>query len=279
MERISARDIGYRLLAPIFVSLLAPLPNAGTVSALREFMARPAARTSELRHGRTIKKLYGMNDLTDNETPVTQYRTRDLAARIERDIVSGRLSGGAWLKQIDLEEKYGSTRLDIRQALERLAERGMVELVARRGYRVKEVDAARLRNILKVRAVLEVAAAEEVMSRIDEAGFARLEELAQAFETAVKSGTVAEQEETNRAFHVEMLKYCENRELVQMIFDLRSRIPVAITRERNTATLLAQAAQDHFTIIALMRAGDLAGLTSLMRRHVTASFNEPAAAG
>ena len=219
-----------------------------------------------------------MNDLTDNETPVTQYRTRDLAARIERDIVSGRLSGGAWLKQIDLEEKYGATRLDIRQALERLAERGMVELVARRGYRVKEVDTTRLRNILKVRAVLEVAAAEEVMGRIDEAGFARLEELARAFETAVKSGTVVEQEETNRAFHNEMLKYCDNRELVQMIFDLRSRIPVAITRERNTATLLAQAAQDHFTIIALLRAGDLAGLTALMRRHVTASFNEAAAA-
>ncbi|MFC7400634.1 GntR family transcriptional regulator [Chelatococcus sp. GCM10030263] len=220
-----------------------------------------------------------MNELTDNETPVTQYRTRDLAARIERDIVSGRLSGGAWLKQIDLEEKYGSTRLDIRQALERLAERGMVELVARRGYRVLEVDATRLRHILKIRAILEVAAAEEVMDRIDEAGFARLEELATAFEKAVKAGTVVEQEETNRAFHAEMLKYCENRELVQMIFDLRSRIPVAITRERNTATLMAQAAQDHFTIIALLRAGDLASLKTLLRRHVTASFNEPVTAG
>jgi DNA-binding GntR family transcriptional regulator len=216
-----------------------------------------------------------MNELTHNETPVMQYRTRDLAARIERDIVSGRLSGGAWLKQIDLEEKYGSTRLDIRQALERLAERGMVELVARRGYRVKEVDATRLRNILKVRAVLEVAAAEEVMGRIDETGFTRLEELAQAFDRAVKSGTVVEQEETNRAFHMEMLRYCGNQELVQMIFDLRSRIPAAITRERNTATLMAQATEDHFTIITHLRAGDLEGLTALMRRHVLASFNGP----
>ncbi|MDX0177970.1 GntR family transcriptional regulator [Sinorhizobium meliloti] len=93
--------------------------------------------------------------------------TRDLAHQIERDINVGRVSPGSWLKQIDLERTYGVSRLSVRQALERLAERGHVELFPNRGYRVKEFDLQRFNNIINIRAVLEVAAAEMVVGTVD----------------------------------------------------------------------------------------------------------------
>lgn len=199
-------------------------------------------------------------------------RARQLATLIERDISTGRLSAGSWLKQVDLEAQYGASRLDIRQALDRLEEKGFVKLEANRGYRVEEFDSARFRNVVSIRAILEVAAAEEVMKHIDEAGLARLDHQAGRFAEAVASGTVVQQEETNRAFHSVMLEFCPNRDLVAMIFDLRSRVPVTLTREKNTATLLAQTARDHYDIVECLRRRDQPGLTAVVRRHVLAGL-------
>lgn len=195
-------------------------------------------------------------------------RARELAKLIERDISTGRLSAGSWLKQVDLETQYSASRLDIRQALDRLEEKGFVKLEANRGYRVETFDKERYRNVVTIRAILEVAAAGEVLKRIDEAGLERLQLRADDFAAAVSSGTVLAQEEANYAFHAAMLDFCPNRDLVSMIFDLRSRVPVTLTREKNTAALLADTVRDHYEIVERLRERDKPGLETVVHRHV-----------
>lgn len=195
-------------------------------------------------------------------------RARHLAGEIEKGIRTGRLSTGTWLKQVDLESQYGASRLDVRQALDRLVEKGLVRLETNRGYRVEEFSIERFRNVVTIRAILEVAAAEQVLGNIDAAGLDRLDALAERFAQAVATGTVVEQEESNYAFHTEMLSHCPNTEMVAMIFDLRSRIPVFFAREKNTATLLAQTARDHREIVALLRERNGPALSALVRQHV-----------
>lgn len=202
-----------------------------------------------------------------------QQRARDLVARIERDINIGRYGAGAWLKQVELEENYGCSRLSVRQALERLAERGLVELIPQRGARVTEFNARKLQNIIEMRALLEVGAVEQVCGRINDAGFERLTELARHFQQRVQSGTAQEQEESNRQFHREMLSYCRNTDLNNMIFDLRDRIPVSVRREHNTALTLARTAAEHFEIIDDLRRQDLDALRAAMRRHVIGAYS------
>lgn len=204
--------------------------------------------------------------------PVTRLRATELAARIEEDINTGVLVMGTWLKQVDLEAHYNGTRIDLRQALDRLVEKGLVGHVANRGYRVQEISAERMAEIRVVRAILEVAAAELVMAAIDEAGLDALHEAAVWFEESVLHGTVVAQEAANSLFHTRMLDYCSNRELVGLIFDLRRRIPLAATRQHNTGILLRRAAQDHFDMVALLRSRDLPALSVLMRQHVIANL-------
>lgn len=198
--------------------------------------------------------------------------SKDLALLIERDINIGRLSPGAWLKQIDLEQTYGVSRLQVRHALDRLAERGHVELFPNRGYRVKEFDPQRFNNIINIRAVLEVAAAELVVGKIDAASFEALRRLATAFEEAVATGTSAEQELANRAFHREMLRTNDNRDMVELIFDLRDRIHVSVQREKNSALMLQRSAREHFEMIELLETGNKDGLSALVRRHALGSL-------
>lgn len=197
---------------------------------------------------------------------------KDLALQIERDINLGRLSPGAWLKQIDLEQTYGASRLAIRQALERLAERGHVELLPNRGYRVKEFDLQRFNNIINIRAVLEVAAADLVAGEVDKDSIYKMKAFAEDFSDAVANGTSPEQERANRAFHQEMLRTCPNRDLVELIFDLRDRIPVNVQREKYNTTMLQRSAQEHFQMVELLQAGDRQALEALVRKHALGSL-------
>lgn len=200
-------------------------------------------------------------------------RARELAKLIQRDISWGRLSAGSWLKQVDLEAQYDASRLDIRQALDRLEEKGFVRLEANRGYRVETFDTTRFRNVVTIRAMLEAAAAQEVLERIDEEGLARLQDKADAFAAMIAKGTVVDQEEANHAFHSVMLDFCANRDLVAMIFELRGRVPVTVTREKNTAALLAGAAEDHYQIVERLRQRDRHGLDAVVRKHVLAGLD------
>ncbi|MBO1079215.1 GntR family transcriptional regulator [Roseomonas haemaphysalidis] len=196
------------------------------------------------------------------------HRTGDLAARIEADINVGHLGTGAWLKQIDLEGRYGCTRIDLRQALDRLANKGLVRLVANRGYRVAEMEPHRLAEILELRAVVETAAVLRVLGRPGPADLDALEPLAADFAHAVAHGTVVEQEATNRAFHAALLGHCPNREMVATVFELRSRVPAAVTRQKNTQAILERTAREHVVMIDCLRRQDAEGLRAVTRSHI-----------
>jgi DNA-binding GntR family transcriptional regulator len=191
-----------------------------------------------------------------------------LVRRIEEDITLSRLAVGTWLRQSDLEKAYECTRLDLREALDRLSDKGLVHLESNRGYRVVDVDEQKLTEILKVRAVLEVAAAEEIYDKFNATSLRQLKTLAKSFERMVMDGSVVEQEQANRLFHASMLHACSNSELVDLIFELRNRTPVTSNRKKNTAARLKQACEEHFEIITLLGKQDLHGLRAILKQHV-----------
>src|SRR5438445_11521018 len=109
----------------------------------------------------------------------------EVVERIARDIQSGALAPGMWLKQIDLEQRYGCTRIEIRRALDRLAQRRLVEHIHNRGYHVFEPDGSETTNILEIRCILETAAADSIVGNADAASVKRLAELARRFDKLI----------------------------------------------------------------------------------------------
>ncbi len=194
-------------------------------------------------------------------------RAAQLAERIAHEIALGLLAPGAWLKQAELEARHGATRMQVREALDRLTAKGLVRHPPRRGYQVEAFEPARLAEIMEIRAVLEAAAAALVIDRLDEASLAAMEEAAARYRSALAEGTTEEVERANLEFHRIMLAPCPNRELVALLFDLRARVPVALTRQRNTEAVLRQSAEQHNAIVRLIRARDLPALQQLMRLH------------
>jgi DNA-binding GntR family transcriptional regulator len=198
-----------------------------------------------------------------------------LARKIEEAISLGTLQPGMWLKQVDLQHEYGCSRISLREALNRLVEKGLVSHMPNRGYRVEEIDEMRLFHLLRIRAVLEVEAIEEIVENADQADLAELRRLAAAFSETLLHGTVVEQKLANRAFHAALLKGCSNPELVWLIFDLRNRTPAVHNRRKNTHSLMLRAAEDHVEMVALLEARDVSALRTLMKQHVLRGMDAP----
>ena len=192
----------------------------------------------------------------------------DVATRIERDISIGTLSPGAWLKQIDLERRYGATRLDVRQALDGLVARRLVTHVPNRGYHVREFDERQIRDIYEVRAILEIAAAEQLVAQVTDARLDALTRRAEDFERATGHGTLIDQNEANIAFHQELLTMCPNRELVELIMGMRQRIPLSVQRLWNSGARMAKSVKDHYRIIDALAARDTGLLKAITGDHI-----------
>src|SRR3954469_11395404 len=77
------------------------------------------------------------------------------AALIQRDILTGRLAPGARLGIMDLAQGYGMGATPVREGLSRLVARQLVIALGQRGFRVAPVSESDLRDITRMRVVVE----------------------------------------------------------------------------------------------------------------------------
>lgn len=74
---------------------------------------------------------------------------------IEADILMGALAPDSRLGVAETASRYGVGATPLREALSRLAARGLVNAIGKRGFRVKSVSREDLADIVRVRTVLE----------------------------------------------------------------------------------------------------------------------------
>jgi DNA-binding GntR family transcriptional regulator len=193
---------------------------------------------------------------------------RMLAVEISAAIQHGEYRPGEWLRQIDLETRFGSTRFDVRTALEELTLRRTIEHVPNRGYRVASIDDETIANINKVRIILESATAPEIVTRANAETIGRLRDIAQSFTLAVQSGSEDELSRINRQFHEILFGLCGNPVLEEMIWALRDRSRIGTRTVWKSHQALLQSERDHHAIIAAIEQRDTAKLVGLISNHI-----------
>jgi DNA-binding GntR family transcriptional regulator len=153
--------------------------------------------------------------------------TADYAtAEIQRLILSGGLPSGARIDQIELAKQLDVSRHPVRQAIERLSERGFINLNPHKSAIVADLTVEDMDELYLTRSLMEswaVAAAWPNFVKEDRVTI-------RALETKLK-GLNPESEldsymEANRAFHLAFYSPCGNRHMLRSIatlFDLSER--------------------------------------------------------
>jgi DNA-binding GntR family transcriptional regulator len=164
--------------------------------------------------------------------------------RLRHDVLQGEHAPDTKLKLDELQGRYGFSSSPLREALNRLAQEGLVRADERRGFRVASISPQDLADITRMRVMLDVPALREAITRGDDAweaaivaAFHRLERV----ESRLSDGPVVLDDEwtlLHRDFHFALVAACSSeRQLVWSgsLFDQAERYRRFSARHRQTS--------------------------------------------
>lgn len=164
--------------------------------------------------------------------------------------------------------ELGLSRTPVREALMRLRDEGLVEVVPRHGMRVLPVSAEDMREIYEVLTALESAAAELAARRRPTAAQLRpLEEATRDMEHALKADDLAAWAEADERFHRQLLELACNRLLLQSVLRHWDRAHRARLVTLHLRPRPVHSTREHKAIVERIRAGDVQGAGALFRAH------------
>ena len=122
-------------------------------------------------------------------------------ASLEEEILTGKLARGEQLKESALAQKYEASRTPVRAALTRLADDGLIELLANKGATVVGITPDDIADIYAMRMRLEGLAARLAAERMSDGDKKELSEVIDLYEFYTSRGNCEKREELDSAFH------------------------------------------------------------------------------
>ena len=138
--------------------------------------------------------------------------------RILTQIQRGELAAGSRVRDAALASQLGVSRTPVREALLRLVREGVLDTALGRGFRVRPLDAAELRDVGAILGVLE-SLALRLSPSPDERRRARLLDLDRRIEQT--RGDMSRCLDLEDEWHQTLLEECPNRRLLELIGSLR----------------------------------------------------------
>ena len=208
-----------------------------------------------------------VGDLLVSAQEATHAKLRDM-------IFSGVLQAGQALRQEEIARQLGLSRLPVREALNRLATEGLVELKPRRGFYVVSLTPDELEDIFEMRAILEARAGELATERMMTQDADAIDRLVELLDTAVgDNGTFDDYVRLNEQFHERLYQSCNRKYLRRQIRMLRDAAAPLIRLLAAETGELKRAQDEHRQMARFFRLGDAHQVAELCRRHCAYTGN------
>jgi DNA-binding GntR family transcriptional regulator len=127
--------------------------------------------------------------------------SRRVLAQLRDRIIGGAVPSGTWLRLADLASELGTSITPVRSALAELETQGLVDVAKARGYRVIPPTDADIRDAYLVVGFLSGELSARAAAQADDAFVEHVKALARAVVVASRSGSAAEVDAANWAFH------------------------------------------------------------------------------
>ena len=189
--------------------------------------------------------------------------------RLRDEILSCELRPGTSFQERQLAERFNVSKSPVRDALIKLQEQNLVEVMPRKGYRVTRVSLSDARDLYEMRHILE----REAVLRLIDSGPDELLAALDQFREGPAEGSRTEWIAYNRGFHCFILANCGNARLARSgietveQFDRMTHVSVAYNARPRLADRLAE----HGAIIDAIQARDKRRAAALTRDHIEGS--------
>ena len=202
---------------------------------------------------------------------INQSRISDQVYEYLRgEIVEGRLLPGQRISPEELAEQLKISKMPIKEAIERLAGEGLLDVQSRRGSFVSTLDPTELAELFEVRCALEVLAGKLAVKHITKADIEHLRQLIAQMEQSTDKKDVRLHLEQNAEFHELIMSRSGNGKLFETWRRLRTPIQVAGVHSRTDDWVdrVAREQREHRAIVRAMEHRDLAAIEVAITSHI-----------
>lgn len=197
-----------------------------------------------------------------------RYLHDEIAERLRELILSGQLEPQARINELDLCERFGTSRTPLREAIKILATEGLLDLLPNRGARVASISEREIDEMIEVVAGLEATAAELACRHVTPAEIAAIEARHAAMLDAWRARDEAGYFTLNREIHEAIMAAARNATLTAVYASLSSRIQRMRYTAHKTDEQWRRAVEEHEQMLVLLRAADGEALARLMKAHL-----------
>lgn len=182
--------------------------------------------------------------------------------RVRRAILEQEIRPGTRLRQTQLADALGVSRMPVRDAIQDLVAEGLLEALPHGGVRVPPFDITDVLDALLLRGPLEREAVRAALARgVTDPELERLDRA-----------------HTGPALHRALGELSGNRFLVAALATVWTQVDRA-AHALPASTVCHPGCADHTRLVAALRAGDLAAATETLDGHLAALCDEVAGSG
>jgi DNA-binding GntR family transcriptional regulator len=190
----------------------------------------------------------------------------EISERIVEAVMAQKLAPGARLGEQPLAMLFDCSRTVVREALTRLAARGIVTVSARRGWYVIEPSQEEAREAFEARRVIETGLIRNLPG-VAKPALKRLKQHLVREKAALASDDVGARSFLLGDFHVCLAECLGNNLLADTLRDFTARTTL-IAMLYQSSHNAAQSCEDHVQIVAALEKGDMALAEQLMSAHI-----------
>lgn len=184
-------------------------------------------------------------------------------------VMQGRLRPGERLGEEALAAQFGVSRTIVRQALRRLAEAQVVEIVPNKGATVAAPSPQETREVFVARRAIEAAIVRLVAASITHAEVQRLQERLAAEHAALHERDHGRWVMLAGGFHLALAQLAGNRVLQRMLSELMTRCSLIVALYEPPGEAACEH-DEHERIVELLALRDGDAAAALMDRHLDA---------
>ncbi|MEP3047960.1 MAG: GntR family transcriptional regulator [Roseibium sp.] len=197
-----------------------------------------------------------------------QRRADTIAAELEERIFDGTYSDGNRLDEVRLSEEFGVSRTPLREALQKLALSGLVELIPRRGAFVRQPGPVELMEMFEVMAELEAVCGRLASMRISEQALADLRDANEKCQSAIDHQDPDAYYIENERFHRIIYQQSGNGFLTSEANALHRRLKPFRRQQLRLRGRMAQSMAEHRAIVKALENSNPESSANVLRDHV-----------
>lgn len=188
--------------------------------------------------------------------------------RLKENIIRGHLPPGSKLVETEIANLLGVSRTPLREAINRLGQEGLVEILPRRGAFVKKHSLREIMENLEIREVLEGLAVRLAAKHATSKMIKEMKNCFKGFTPKKVQTDLPLYAERNVCFHNKIINASRNEKLIALIRNLYDQMDMV---RLNTIALPGRARKsltEHLNIIRLIEAKKGVEAEKYLRAHI-----------